>query len=197
MEHIIPTKKQINNITNQNIKNFESKRLILIEAVKSHFDIYEYQFTDKRIWTYMYEKYIVQESYAQWVQKLLTLSSKNIDKIFSIYSKQYDEIVGLIRLHNISSKHCKAEIITLIFYNRQNQGFGIESKQILINYAFDVLNLNRIEFYIDINNYKSIKSNIKLGACFEGTLREHMILNNSYKRSSHLFSLLRSEWKNV
>jgi len=107
-----------------NLKELESKRLILLETVNTHFDRYEDQFLDDRIWTYLYEKEIVEKGYRNWVQKVMKLSSQNVDKLFSIYSKQYDEIVGLIRLHNISKKHCKAEIITIIFYNRQGQGFG-------------------------------------------------------------------------
>jgi len=149
-------------------------------------------FSNSNIWAFMLEREIVNESFEKWVHYIFRLIEDNVDKLYTIYSKEIKDIIGLIRLHNISKNSCKAEVITLIFEHMQRKGYGVEAKKILIEHAFKDLNLNRLEFYIDQNNTNSIKSIMKLGATYEGTLKNHIQFNDGYIRSSRIYSILKS-----
>ena len=172
----------------------ETNTIALINTTTTHLISNKNKFSNSSLWTFMLEREIVNNNYEEWVERIFKLQDLNIDKLFTIYSKEFEEIVGLIRLHNISTIHYKAEVITVILEHMQKKGYGIESKKILIEYAFNTLNLNRLEFYVDQNNTNSIKSITKLGAFYEGTLREHIYFTDGYIRNSHIYSVLHSEW---
>ena len=68
---------------------------------------------------------------------------------------------------------------------------------LLLTYAFEVLNLNRVEFKTDSLNAKSQKALERIGATQEGTLRHHMIQPDGRLRDSVYFSILKNEWATV
>ena len=50
-----------------------------------------------------------------------------------------------------------------------------------IDYAFLVLNLNKVYLYVDVNNEKAVHIYKKAGFIIEGELKEHFILKESIK----------------
>jgi ribosomal-protein-alanine N-acetyltransferase len=73
-------------------------------------------------------------------------------------------------------------------------GYGTEAARALLRWAFDVLDLNRVQAETDTRNAASARVLEKLGFMREGTLREDCIVNGEVSDSS-VYGLLRREWR--
>jgi len=118
----------------------------------------------------------------QTVQNQLLDINKSADSVLFTICKQADnEAVGqtaLVRIDYIS----RACVFYLAIYGSQfwSQGFGGEATQLMIKYAFDILNLNRIHLHVSSENEKGIAAYKKAGFTTEGTLRQAMYHHNKY-----------------
>ena len=74
------------------------------------------------------------------------------------------------------------------------QGFATEAAGALLQWAFDTLDLNRVQAATDTRNGASSRVLEKLGFVREGTLREDCIVNGEVS-DSWVYGLLRREWK--
>jgi N-acetyltransferase len=72
-----------------------------------------------------------------------------------------------------------------------------EGKLLLMTRAFEVLQVNRVQFKVDVRNERSQGSMAKMGAVREGVLRQYQIRADGFVRDSVMYSVLRSEWLEV
>ena len=74
------------------------------------------------------------------------------------------------------------------------QGFATEAAGCLLQWAFDTLNLNRVQASTDTRNSASSRVLEKLGFVREGTHREDCIVDGEVS-DSWVYGLLRRQWK--
>lgn len=72
-------------------------------------------------------------------------------------------------------------------------GYATEAARALIRWAFDTLDLNRIQAETDTRNTASARVLEKLGFVREGTLREDCIVNGDVS-DTWVYGLLRRDW---
>lgn len=73
-------------------------------------------------------------------------------------------------------------------------GYATEGAAALLQWAFDTLDLNRVQAEADTRNAASARVLAKLGFVLEGTLREDCVVNGDVS-DSWVFGLLRREWR--
>lgn len=73
-------------------------------------------------------------------------------------------------------------------------GYATESARALLQWAFDTLDLNRVQAETDTRNTASARVLEKLGFRREGTLREDCVVNGDVS-DSWVYGLLRREWR--
>jgi [ribosomal protein S5]-alanine N-acetyltransferase len=73
------------------------------------------------------------------------------------------------------------------------QGYATEAGEALLQWAFDTLDLNRVQAETDTRNGASARVLEKLGFVREGTLREDCIVNNQVS-DSWVYGLIRRQW---
>jgi RimJ/RimL family protein N-acetyltransferase len=73
-------------------------------------------------------------------------------------------------------------------------GYATEGARALLQWAFDTLDLNRVQAETDTRNAASARVLEKLGFVREGTLREDCVVNGDVS-DSWVFGLLRREWQ--
>lgn len=103
-------------------------------------------------------------------------------------------VIGNCALHNWYPEHKRAEMgydISNPQYLRQ--GYMSEASLALVQYAFDVLDMHRLEALTSPDNIASIKVLEKLGFVREGLKREHYFHGGIY-HDSVVWGLLKSEW---
>jgi RimJ/RimL family protein N-acetyltransferase len=103
------------------------------------------------------------------------------------------EVIGQCTLYNFVGTCRRAEIGYSLAASAWGQGYMHEALSELVRYAFEVLDLNRIEADIDPRNLASEKSLRRLGFVREGLLRERWIVNGEVSDTS-FYGLLRTEW---
>jgi RimJ/RimL family protein N-acetyltransferase len=73
------------------------------------------------------------------------------------------------------------------------RGYATEAARALLQWAFDTLDLNRVQSETDTRNVASARVLEKLGFVREGTLRENCIVNGDVS-DSWVYGLLRRDW---
>ncbi len=114
---------------------------------------------------------------------------------FIIWDKLKNQYAGSTSFLNIVNKDKRLEIgYTWVGKDFQSTGLNAKVKQLLIDYTFNNLEFERVEFKTDERNEASRKALLKLGATYEGCLRSHMLMTDGYRRNSVYYSILRNEW---
>ena len=103
-----------------------------------------------------------------------------------------DKVIGTVGFLALDRLNKNAELGYCIDQNFQKKGIVTKACKSVIKYGFDSLNLERIEFRIVKDNFKSKSVMKRLSAVFEGVLRNAYLLNNSYV-DREIYSLLKSE----
>jgi RimJ/RimL family protein N-acetyltransferase len=102
--------------------------------------------------------------------------------------------IGNCTLHHFHEASRRAEIGYALARPFWGQGYMHEALQTLRAYAFERLDLNRLEADIDPRNAASARSLERLGFRKEGHLRERWIVNGEVSDTG-FYGLLRSEWR--
>ena len=115
--------------------------------------------------------------------------------IFCIY--YHNIFAGLIGLKfNPADKvNLRTEIGYWISENFQKKGIVTLSAKMLIDYAFDQLNLNRIAIKCAVGNQPSKNIPKRLGFVFEGIERDGELFPDGHFVDLEVYSLLKKEWK--
>jgi RimJ/RimL family protein N-acetyltransferase len=102
-------------------------------------------------------------------------------------------IVGTCTLTHFSPLHQRSEIGFAILKNRWGQGLGSEAVRAVVAFAFETLNLHRIEADVDPRNDRSLRLLERLGFRREGVQRERYLMNGE-RQDAVMLGLLRQEW---
>lgn len=113
---------------------------------------------------------------------------------FGIYALEEKELIGFISLFSIEWNNRLATLAVGIGdANFRGKGFGSEAIQLVLNYAFNELNLNKVVLDVISNNEGAISSYRKNGFIVEGTARES-ILRDGNKYDKIYMGILKREW---
>lgn len=117
---------------------------------------------------------------------------------FAIIEKSSNKVVGSTRYMKANIANKRLEIgFTFLGKTWQKTKINTEAKYLLLNYAFETLEFNRVELITDYLNTNSRNAILRLGAKEEGILRSHMIMPNGRIRDSVLYSIVKHEWPGV
>lgn len=125
-------------------------------------------------------------------QALNDKSNRNI--YFGIDEIETGNFIGIIQLNSIDYISGTANWGFMIGETKnQSKGIGTEFSKLILNYAFNYLNLRKITSYIVDNNVISIRLFRKLGFNEEGILRKHYFVDGDYK-DVLIMSLFRTDF---
>lgn len=118
------------------------------------------------------------ESLLDFVKKI-SGSKDNI--IFAIVDKKTNKHIGNIKLGNINWVHRHGELGILIGdKNAWGKGFGTDACKLLVQYAFEKLNLRKVWLAVFSNNPAAINIYKKIGFEEEGRLKEHVFSDGQF-----------------
>ena len=116
---------------------------------------------------------------------------------FAICIQNSSDVTGRISYSEVRPAHKALEIGTMIVPKFQGGFCNPESKLLLLEHAFTVLDAIRVQFKADARNEKSLRALEKLGATKEGVLRKYQTRPDGFVRDSVVYSILDSEWESV
>jgi ribosomal-protein-alanine N-acetyltransferase len=101
-------------------------------------------------------------------------------------------VIGTCTLASISRAHQRAELGYAIVRSHWRQGYASEVATAMVRFAFNTLDLHRLEADVDPRNIPSTHVLERLGFRKEGYLRERYHMNGEIQ-DAVLFGLLRHE----
>lgn len=117
---------------------------------------------------------------------------------FLIYDKEKQQYAGSTRFGLINWNNKVLHIgWTWIGHEFQGSGLNKHIKFLMLQYVFETLAFEKVEFRIDERNQKSRKAVEKLGATLEGILRKDTIMNDGFRRSTCCYGILKDEWNSI
>ena len=117
---------------------------------------------------------------------------------FIIYDKKKQAYAGSTRFGLI---HWTNKVLhigwTWIGHDFQGTGLNKHIKFLMLQYAFETLEFEKVEFRIDERNQKSRRAVEKIGATLEGVLRQDTLMKDGFRRSTCCYSILKDEWNGI
>ncbi len=133
-----------------------------------------------------------------WLNYSQAMADKGEHVPFAIFNNETDELVGSTRYCSIKRDDRNVEIgFTFITPKFQRSYVNTHAKYCLLKHAFEDLGAIRVEFKTHEKNDKSRNAIARLGAKFEGILRNQRILSDGTFRNTAIFSIIDSEWQTV
>ncbi|MBV7268341.1 GNAT family N-acetyltransferase [Winogradskyella luteola] len=117
---------------------------------------------------------------------------------FIVYDKKKESYAGSTRFGLINWKNKVLHIgWTWIGHSFQGTGLNANMKFLMLQYTFETLGFEKVEFRIDERNNKSRRAVEKLGATLEGILRKDTLMKDGFKRSTCCYGILKEEWPSI
>ena len=114
---------------------------------------------------------------------------------FIVFDKLTQSFVGCTRFYDIQIQYQSTQL-GYTWYAKPTWGSGINShcKYLLLQFAFEQLGFERVEFRADNDNKRSIAAMQKIGCTIEGVLRSHLPKPSGGRRDSIVLSILKKDW---
>jgi len=136
------------------------------------------------------------EELINWVQTTWKEREQKKAFTFAIIEVSKKVIIGTIRLKIVNIISRRADISIGIFSPIfRDKGLGTESLKLLINFAFNTMNLLSLELKVFTNNKRAISCYEKLGFKKVGVRRKADFVDGEYL-DDLVMDLLIEEWKN-
>jgi RimJ/RimL family protein N-acetyltransferase len=114
---------------------------------------------------------------------------------FGIRLLEDDRLIGMLELDEIEWAHGSGGLSLAIGEPEYwGKGYGSEALALALRFAFDELNLHRVELTVFAYNQRAIAMYEKLGFVREGVFRER-IHRDGQRHDMYLYGLLRHEWE--
>lgn len=124
-----------------------------------------------------------------------SVSADNSRILLLIALTDNNEVIGDIALQDIDRTNRNASLrIAIDSDEHMGKGYGPESICVLLEYAFGILNLHRIELQVFAYNERAIKAYEKVGFVREGVQRDALFYNHRY-HDSIVMSILEDEYR--
>ena len=177
----------------------ENDRALIRTLTAADYDfLLPFSLNEPELWYYSLRSGEGGENLALYLKSALEDKEKGNDYPFIIYDKLKDAYAGTTRFYDIQASY-KTLQLGYTWYGADFQGTGLNKncKYLLLQYAFEELGMERVEFRADSENSRSVAAMKSIGCTVEGILRNHMPNAQGGRRNSIILSILKEEWFNI
>jgi RimJ/RimL family protein N-acetyltransferase len=113
---------------------------------------------------------------------------------FRLRTLQDDRLIGFVALHTIEWNNRAASLaIGIGEAAYRGKGYGSEALHLILRYAFDELNLERVGLDVIANNRSAVLAYERVGFRHEGAMRR-AVLRDGQAYDRLIMGILREEW---
>ena len=151
---------------------------------------------EPEIWTYSLVPVAGEENLKKYIGQAIDARLQQKEYAFVVIDKRTGEYAGSTRFYDIQVAN-KVLQLGYTWYGKKFQGTGLNKhcKYLLLEFAFEKLGMERVEFRADNNNARSIAAMKSIGCKVDGVLRSNMPMPDGGRRDSIVLSILKSEWE--
>ncbi len=138
------------------------------------------------------------EDVYNYMQRTLEKRDLKLAYPFIIIDKLTGEVAGSTRFGHIQFGNKRLEI-GWTWYGHKFRGTGLNHacKYELLRYAFEMMQFRRVQLSADVDNIRSQKAILKLGAIQEGVFRSNYMNSLGESRDDVYFSIIHKDWNEV
>jgi RimJ/RimL family protein N-acetyltransferase len=152
---------------------------------------------DGELWKLWYTAIPGPEQMAAEIARRLALHAAGSMLPFAVIDAQ-GNAAGMTTYMNIDNTHQRVEIGSTWYASRvQRTPLNTEAKRLLLAHAFETLQCIAVEFRTHRFNSQSRRAIERLGAQFDGMLRNHQRASNGTLRDTAVYSITADEWPTV
>lgn len=150
---------------------------------------------EQDIWQYSLVPVAGETNLKAYINSALVAKEAQKEYPFIVYDKRTQQYAGSTRFYDVQLANNTLQL-GYTWYGKQFQRTGLNRhcKYLLLQFAFETLGIERVEFRADANNARSIAAMKAIGCTVEGILRSHLPMPNGGRRDSIVLSILKSEW---
>lgn len=157
--------------------------------------LHEFANNDPDLWKYSLTPANGVVNMNKYINAALAGRKQSTEYPFIVFDKRTQEYAGSTRFYEIQLNH-QTLLLGYTWYGKKFQGTGLNlhSKYLMLQFAFEKMDMSRVEFRADANNSQSIAAMKKIGCKVEGILRSNMKKTDGSRRDSIVLSILKDEW---
>ncbi|OCB77606.1 N-acetyltransferase [Flavobacterium piscis] len=159
-------------------------------------NLLEISINEPETWKYSLVGADGKENLIKYIQSAIKNREDKKEFPFIVFDKKSQKYAGSTRFYDMNLEF-KTLQLGYTWYGSAFRGTGLNKhcKFLLLQFAFETLGIERVEFRADNSNERSIAAMKSIGCKVEGVLRSHMpTINKEIRRDSIVLSILKNEW---
>ena len=150
------------------------------------------------LWKYALTPITTDQEFEQYMATAVEARQLKLAYPFIVFDKLQNKYVGSTRFYDIQLNNSSTQF-GYTWYSESTWGTGLNEhcKFLLLQFAFETIGFERIEFRADNRNKRSIAAMQKIGCTVEGILRNHLPTSDGTRRDSIVLSMLKNEWPKI
>lgn len=150
---------------------------------------------EPELWTYSMIPAAGRDGMKAYVDWAIAERVRHKQYPFIVFDKRADRYAGCTRYYDIQLAQQTLQV-GYTWYGKQFQQTGLNRhcKYLLLQFAFEQMDMQRVELRADNNNHRSIAAMKAIGCHEEGILRSNGKRPDGSRRDSIILSVLRHEW---
>lgn len=141
--------------------------------------------------SWMTEEYSIVRT-VEWIQHAVTAWDAGTDYEFLIIDREDGSIAGSCGLSEVSGKYLMSNVGYWVRVSKLNLGAARQAVQLLAEFGFSELGLNRLEIVIAPGNEGSRRVALASGALYEGLLHQRLRVGETVL-DGEMYALLREK----
>ena len=159
-------------------------------------NLLEISINEPETWKYSLVGADGKENLIKYIQSAIKNREDKKEFPFIVFDKKSQKYAGSTRFYDMNLEF-KTLQLGYTWYGFAFRGTGLNKhcKFLLLQFAFETLGMERVEFRADNSNERSIAAMKSIGCKVEGVLRSHMpTIDKEIRRDSIVLSILKNEW---
>ncbi|MBF7090218.1 GNAT family N-acetyltransferase [Flavobacterium sp. ALJ2] len=159
-------------------------------------NLLEISINEPNTWEYSLIRANGKENLENYIAIALKARDNKTEFPFIVFDKKSGKYAGSTRFYDMQLSF-KTLQLGYTWYGSAFRGTGLNKhcKYLLLQFVFETMGMERVEFRADNNNQRSIAAMKSIGCKVEGVLRNHMpTFGSDVRRDSIILSILREEW---
>ena len=130
-----------------------------------------------------------------YINQAIRTRNEGKEYAFIVFDKRQGKYAGSTRFYDIQPSADNVQL-GFTWYGKDFQGTGLNKhcKYLMLEFAFEVLKVRRVEFRADFENKRSIAAMTSIGCTIEGIMRSNGYKADGTRRDSIILSILSEEW---
>lgn len=155
----------------------------------------EFAIHEPELWKYSLAQAGSEENMKKYISDAVFSRASGKEYAFIVFDKIKNRYAGSTRFYDIQLLY-KTIQLGYTWYGKEFQGTGLNKncKYVLLEYAFEALGMERVEFRADNRNERSKAAMLSIGCTVDGVLRSNLPDNMGGRRDSIVLSILKEEW---